>query len=158
MLKAFSDHILYATCHNQRLRTAGLTLDVMDVASLGDRAEDWENVLGRLRARTMPPPPLAPRILRWFTDPELGRHFLAAAGASLQFLLVSGSIVMLFGAERLAFRPLQGPVRNSRPFTAEVAATYRDPEAFEHLRGHHLDAIGRCVSPEILDFLGYPRG
>ena len=67
-------------------------------------------------------------------------------------------LATVFGAERLTFRPLEGPVRNSRPFTAEVAATYRDPEAFEHLRGHHLDAIGRCVSPEILDFLGYPRG
>ena len=48
------------------------------------------------------PPPLAPRILRWFNDPELGRHFLAAAGASLQFLLVAGSIALLYGGERLA--------------------------------------------------------
>lgn len=48
------------------------------------------------------PPPLAPRILRWFNDPELGRHFLAAAGASLQFLLVAGSIALLYGGEHLA--------------------------------------------------------
>ena len=50
------------------------------------------------------PPPLAPRILRWFNDPELGRHFLAAAGACLQFLLVAGSIVLLYGGDRLAAR------------------------------------------------------
>jgi putative thiamine transport system permease protein len=47
------------------------------------------------------PPPLAPRILRWFNDPELSNQFLAAAGASLQFLLVAGSIALLYGGERL---------------------------------------------------------
>ena len=47
------------------------------------------------------PPPLAPRILRWFNDPELGRHFVAAAGACLQFLLVAGSIALFYGGERL---------------------------------------------------------
>jgi len=48
------------------------------------------------------PPPLAPRILRWFNDPDLNRHFLAAAGASLQFLLVAGSIALFYGGERAA--------------------------------------------------------
>lgn len=50
------------------------------------------------------PPPLAPRILRWFNDPDLGRHFMAAAGASLQFLLVGGSIGVFYGVERLTAR------------------------------------------------------
>ena len=105
--------------------------------------------------------------LRWNTfhvRPVAAFVFEAAAkGAVFEHLGItrhdaSRDIHTVFGAERLAFRPLEGPVRNSRAFTAEVAATYRDPEAFEHLRGHHLDVIGRCVSPEILDFLGYPRG
>ena len=34
------------------------------------------------------PPPLAPLVLRWFNDPDLTRHFLAAAGASLQLAVV----------------------------------------------------------------------
>ncbi len=34
------------------------------------------------------PPPLAPLVLRWFNDPDLARHFLAAAGASLQLAVV----------------------------------------------------------------------
>ncbi len=43
-------------CHNQQLRTAGLTLDAMDAASVGGGAEVWEKVIGKLRMGTMPPP------------------------------------------------------------------------------------------------------
>ena len=32
------------TCHNQRLRTAGLTLDTMDLAKVPAQAEIWEKV------------------------------------------------------------------------------------------------------------------
>lgn len=44
------------------------------------------------------PPPLAPLVLRWFNDPELGMRFQAAAGAILQLLIVLGAI----GCWRLA--------------------------------------------------------
>ena len=47
------------------------------------------------------PPPLAPLVLRWFNDPDLARQFTAAAGASLQFVIVAASIAALFGFERL---------------------------------------------------------
>ena len=43
------------TCHNERLRTAGLTLDTMDVGTVGARAEVWEKVVRKLRAGLMPP-------------------------------------------------------------------------------------------------------
>ena len=43
------------TCHNDRLRTAGLTLDAMDVEQVGEHAEAWEKVVRKLRARAMPP-------------------------------------------------------------------------------------------------------
>jgi hypothetical protein len=43
------------TCHNQRLRTAGLTLDAADVAAPASNAELWERVIAKLRARSMPP-------------------------------------------------------------------------------------------------------
>jgi hypothetical protein len=39
------------TCHNERLRTAGLILDKANVSQ-----ETWEKVLRKLRAREMPPP------------------------------------------------------------------------------------------------------
>ena len=43
------------TCHNDRLRTAGLALDTMDPARVGDHAAAWEKVVSKLRAGSMPP-------------------------------------------------------------------------------------------------------
>ena len=43
------------TCHNDNLRTAGLALDAVDVTRVGDHAETWEKVVGKLRAGMMPP-------------------------------------------------------------------------------------------------------
>ena len=44
------------TCHNSRLKTAGLALDSVDPAHAGDQAELWEKVVTKLRTREMPPP------------------------------------------------------------------------------------------------------
>ena len=44
------------TCHNERLKTAGLLLDKMDVDHVGDGAEMWEKVARKLRTHEMPPP------------------------------------------------------------------------------------------------------
>ena len=44
------------TCHNQKLKTAGLMLDQADVANPGAGAEVWEKVVRKLRTSTMPPP------------------------------------------------------------------------------------------------------
>ena len=43
------------TCHNEKLRTADLTLDVMDVANVSEGAEVWEKVVRKLRSFAMPP-------------------------------------------------------------------------------------------------------
>ena len=43
------------TCHNERTRTADLTLDVLDLSRVGDNAATWEHVVRRLRAGAMPP-------------------------------------------------------------------------------------------------------
>ena len=43
------------TCHNPRLRTAGLDLEQADLESVSGDAEVWEKVVRRLRAGTMPP-------------------------------------------------------------------------------------------------------
>ena len=43
------------TCHNQRLKTAGLALDTVDAASPHTNPEVWEKVIARLRAGSMPP-------------------------------------------------------------------------------------------------------
>jgi mono/diheme cytochrome c family protein len=44
------------TCHNGRLKTAGLELDGMNVARVADAAERWEKVVTKLRTGEMPPP------------------------------------------------------------------------------------------------------
>jgi Protein of unknown function (DUF1592)/Protein of unknown function (DUF1588)/Protein of unknown function (DUF1587)/Protein of unknown function (DUF1585)/Protein of unknown function (DUF1595) len=44
------------TCHNQRLKTAGLMLDGLDPAQISGHAAVWEKVVRKLRAGMMPPP------------------------------------------------------------------------------------------------------
>jgi hypothetical protein len=43
------------TCHNQRLKTGGLTLDNLNLDKVGDNAETWEKVLRKLHGGMMPP-------------------------------------------------------------------------------------------------------
>jgi cytochrome c5 len=43
------------TCHNQKLKTAGLILDKVDVDHIGDGAEVWEKVVRKIHGGTMPP-------------------------------------------------------------------------------------------------------
>jgi mono/diheme cytochrome c family protein len=43
------------SCHNDRLKTAGLALDTLDLRSVGQSAATWEKVVRKLRAGVMPP-------------------------------------------------------------------------------------------------------
>jgi hypothetical protein len=52
--KAFVDAYC-TTCHNQRLNTAGLALDTLDVSNVAAHAAEWERVVVKLRAGLMPP-------------------------------------------------------------------------------------------------------
>src|SRR5215471_8608323 len=44
------------TCHNDKLKTAGLALDTVDVTKPSANPEVWEKVISKLRAGSMPPP------------------------------------------------------------------------------------------------------
>jgi hypothetical protein len=44
-----------ATCHNDRLKTGGLSLDQVDVSKPGARPELWEKVVRKLHTGVMPP-------------------------------------------------------------------------------------------------------
>jgi hypothetical protein len=46
------------TCHNDRARTANLTLQGLPLGQVADEAEVWEKVIRKLRAGVMPPPGL----------------------------------------------------------------------------------------------------
>jgi uncharacterized protein DUF1592/uncharacterized protein DUF1588/uncharacterized protein DUF1595/uncharacterized protein DUF1587/uncharacterized protein DUF1585 len=43
------------TCHNERMKTANLMLDTLDVERVGDNPALWEKVVRKLRAGMMPP-------------------------------------------------------------------------------------------------------
>ncbi len=43
------------TCHSEKLKTAGLALDTMDVRQIGRDSQAWEKVVRKLRAGMMPP-------------------------------------------------------------------------------------------------------
>jgi len=44
------------TCHNDRSRRANLSLEKLDLMTVGDHPELWEKVIRKLRAGVMPPP------------------------------------------------------------------------------------------------------
>ena len=43
------------TCHNQRLKTAGLAIDTLDTSNVARQADVWEKVIRKLRGGQMPP-------------------------------------------------------------------------------------------------------
>jgi cytochrome c551/c552 len=43
------------TCHNQKLKTAGLMLDAVDASNVGHDAEIWEKVVRKIKTGMMPP-------------------------------------------------------------------------------------------------------
>ena len=71
-------------CHNERTRTAELTLDSLDLAHVGEHADTWEQVIRRLKASAMPPAgrprpdaSTTTRFVGWL-EAELDRAGLAA--------------------------------------------------------------------------------
>jgi len=44
------------TCHNDKIKTANLSLQNLDLATVADHPEIWEQVIRKLRAGMMPPP------------------------------------------------------------------------------------------------------
>src|SRR6185295_12955219 len=43
------------TCHNQRVKTAGLTLDTLNLSDPTSSAQTWEKVIRKVRGGLMPP-------------------------------------------------------------------------------------------------------
>ena len=71
------------TCHNGRMRTAGLALDEHDVGAVAAAPAVWETVVRKLRAGAMPPAPRPrpdaetyDRFVGWL-EAELDRHAAA---------------------------------------------------------------------------------
>jgi len=66
-----------------------IRLPVYAVLAYALSVVDMALILGPLT-----PPTLAVQVLRWFNDPDLSLRFTAAAGASLQLLVVAGGIAL----------------------------------------------------------------
>jgi cytochrome c551/c552 len=66
------------TCHNARLKTAGLTLDDINPTDVGAHAETWEKVLRKIRAGQMPP------VGRPRPEPAAASAFMSALETSLE--------------------------------------------------------------------------
>jgi mono/diheme cytochrome c family protein len=71
------------TCHNPKLKTAGLVIDPAELTHIGAQAELWEKVVAKLRSNAMPPAG-APRpdqatydSVAAFLEMELDRAFAA---------------------------------------------------------------------------------
>jgi hypothetical protein len=81
------------TCHNDRLKTAGLVLKPAELTNVPEHAETWEKVIRKLQSGAMPPPgmpkPDAPAagVLLSFLETELDRAAAANPRAGKMPLL-----------------------------------------------------------------------
>jgi mono/diheme cytochrome c family protein len=131
------------TCHNQRLKTAGLLLDSLDITDVGQAADSWEKVLRKVRASSMPPagsprPDLATyKSLASWLEHELDRAALAHPNAGRAPVY-----------HRLNRTEYQNAIRDILGLDLDVAAFIPGDDA-----AFGFDNIGEMltVSPDLLD-------
>jgi Protein of unknown function (DUF1592)/Protein of unknown function (DUF1588)/Protein of unknown function (DUF1587)/Protein of unknown function (DUF1585)/Protein of unknown function (DUF1595)/Planctomycete cytochrome C len=99
------------TCHNDKLRTGGFSLETLDTTKVVDAAPSWEKVIGRLRAGTMPPARL----------PSPGHPTLAAVAGWLETTIDT----------RAAANPAPGRPASHRLNRTEYSNAIRDLLAFD---------------------------
>ena len=130
------------TCHNDRLKTANLSLQGLDLTKVGERADLWEKVIRKLRAGVMPPPDLPrPALveyegLRDFLEGEIDR---AAAGKGSP-----GSIVL----HRLNRTEYANAIRDLLDLRVDVAALLPPDDSangFDNIAG------SLSISPTLLE-------
>ncbi|HEX5109370.1 MAG TPA: DUF1592 domain-containing protein, partial [Vicinamibacterales bacterium] len=108
-----------ATCHNARLKTAGLTLDTLDLAQADRHQDEWERIARKLRTHEMPPAGL----------PRPDQATYARAAASIEEALDRAALA----------RPNPGRVVVHRLNRTEYSNAIRDLLA--------LDVNGRTLLP-----------
>jgi len=116
------------TCHNERLKTAGLLLDRLDINHVEDRADLWEKVTRKFRTGEMPPPGM----------PRPDRATYAYVASQLEEALDAAG----------AAKPNPGRVAVHRMNRAEYTAAIRD------LLGLKIDA-GKLLSADDADQEGF---
>ena len=131
------------TCHNGRLRTAGLTLDDVEVseAHVAADAELWEKVVQKLRSRTMPPP-RRPR-----PDDDSYRAFATWLETSLDRAADAAPNPGRPQLHRMNRAEYRNAVRDLLALDADVSALPADDSTFGF--DNIADALG--VSPLLLE-------
>ena len=130
-------------CHNSRLRTAGLSLDDVEVseAHVAADAELWEKVVQKLRSRTMPPP-RRPR-----PDDGSYRAFAAWLETSLDRAADAAPNPGRPQLHRMNRAEYRNAVRDLLALDADVSALPADDSTFGF--DNIADALG--VSPLLLE-------
>ena len=131
------------TCHNGRLRTAGLSLDDVEVseAHVAADAELWEKVVQKLRSRTMPPP-RRPR-----PDDDSYRAFASWLETSLDHAADAAPNPGRPQLHRMNRAEYRNAVRDLLALDADVSALPADDSTFGF--DNIADALG--VSPLLLE-------
>lgn len=131
------------TCHNARLKTAGLMLDTLDVAKVSQAAEAWEKVLRKLRASAMPPA----------GSPRPDKATYTGLASWLQGELDRASVARPNPGRTAAYHRLnrteyQNAIRDILGLDFEVTALLPGDDA-----AYGFDNIGEMltVSPDLLD-------
>ena len=130
------------TCHNDRVKTANLSLQNADLTKVGGHAELWEKVIRKLRAGVMPPPdmprPAAAEYegLRDWLEAEVDR---AAGGATSP-----GSVVL----HRLNRTEYANAIRDLLDLRID-AATLLPPD--DSANGFDNIAGSLTISPTLLE-------
>ena len=132
------------TCHNGRLRTAGLALDAPDPAAVAADARVWEHVVRKLRIGAMPPP----------GRPRPGQAAAQAAAAYLETALdraaaASPGVGRTETFHRLNRAEYRNAVRDLLGVEVDVAALLPADDADAH--GFDNMAAVLSVSPALLE-------
>ena len=130
-------------CHNQRLKTAGLTLDDADLSQVGADAQKWEKVVRKLRTGTMPP------VGRPRPDPAAATAFVTGLETALDRAAARDVNPGRPAVHRLNRSEYANAIRDLLGIEADVRTLLPADDADEHGFDNIADVLS--VSPALLD-------
>jgi mono/diheme cytochrome c family protein len=130
-------------CHSQRLQTAGLALDTIDVSQIGADAGKWENVVRKLRTGSMPP------VGRPRPDAAQALAFVTALESALDRAAESRVNPGRPAVHRLNRAEYANAIRDLLGIEVEVRTLLPADDADEHGFDNIADVLS--VSPALLD-------